>query len=182
MAFVLAGEVQWHEGEKKMHRVMHVPPAENPTAAFLSPGAAALAQRCPLLALGTLDEQGRPWSTVWGGQAGFVGPVAQSIIGIRNVVDGTHDPVAEILLGGELAGTIVKEPPPGRLMSALPIDMESRRRVKLMGRMVAGSMEEDSRETPENRSINDSSTGKAAQVQLVMKVEGSLGEITIDSR
>ncbi|EFQ98416.1 oxidoreductase FAD/NAD(P)-binding [Nannizzia gypsea CBS 118893] len=175
MAFVLAGEVQWHEGEKKMHQLMHVPYEENPTAAFLSPGAAALAQRCPLLALGTLDKQGRPWSTIWGGQAGFVGPVAQSIIGIRNVIDGTHDPVAETLLGGELAGTIVKEPLPGRLMSALPIDMENRRRVKLMGRMVAGSMEEDFPEVPEDRNINDSNMGKAAQVQLVMKVEGSLG-------
>ncbi|EGD98956.1 oxidoreductase [Trichophyton tonsurans CBS 112818] len=175
MAFVLAGEVQWHEGEKKMHELMHVPYEENPTAAFLSPGAAALVQKCPLLALGTLDKQGRPWSTVWGGQAGFVGPVAQSIIGIRNVIDGTNDPVAETLLGGELAGTIVKEPPPGRPMSALPIDMENRRRVKLMGRMVAGSMEEDTQEDPGNRSIGNTTPQKSAQIQLVMKVEGSLG-------
>ncbi|KAM5452846.1 hypothetical protein MaudCBS49596_003154 [Microsporum audouinii] len=174
MAFVLAGEVQWHEGEQKMHQLMHVPHEENPTAAFLSPGAASLAQRCPLLALGTLDKQGRPWSTVWGGQAGFVGPVAQSIIGIRNIIDGTYDPVAETLLGGELTGTIVKESSPGRLMSALPIDMENRRRVKLMGRMVAGSMEETSEE-PGSESTNDDSIGKAAQVQLVMKVDESLG-------
>ncbi|KAF3491332.1 oxidoreductase [Arthroderma uncinatum] len=179
MAFVLAGEVQWHDGEEKMHQLMRVPYEENPTASFLSPGAAALAQRCPLLALGTLDKQGRPWSTVWGGQAGFVGPVAQSVIGIRNVIDGTYDPVTETLLGGELAGTIVKESGPGRLMSGLPVDLENRRRVKLMGRMVAGSMEESTPKDSDNESTDDNSMGKAAQVQLVMKVEESLGAVLV---
>ncbi|KAK2855672.1 hypothetical protein FQN49_004957 [Arthroderma sp. PD_2] len=175
MAFVLAGEVPWHDGEEKMHQLMHVPREDNPTAAFLSPGAAALAQRSPLLALGTLDKQGRPWSTVWGGQAGFVGPVAQSVIGIRNIIDGTYDPVAETLLGGELAGTIVKESGPGRLMSGLPVDMENRRRVKLMGRMVAGSLEESTPEKSDGGSTGDNDIGKVAQVQVVMKVDESLG-------
>lgn len=46
-----------------------------------------MVQHAPLLALGTLDEQKRPWTTVWGGKAGFARPIAESAIAISALVD-----------------------------------------------------------------------------------------------
>jgi hypothetical protein len=61
----------WNEGEEKMHRLLRVPPQDNPTSAMLTPQASFMFQRAPLLALGTLDAQSRPWATLWGGEPGF---------------------------------------------------------------------------------------------------------------
>ncbi|QSS66426.1 oxidoreductase [Histoplasma capsulatum] len=172
MSFVIAGSVPWHEGEKKMHELMQSPEELNPSAPYLSPGAAHLVQRAPLIALGTIDSQGRPWATVWGGEAGLAGPVAQSIIGIRNFVDKTYDPVVEALYGGKRNGEVVKEEGKGRLMSGLAVDMEARKRVKLMGRMVAGNLtglEATALDKKGNEPMH------AGQAQLVVRIEQSLG-------
>ena len=52
----------------------------------------------------------------------------------------------------------------GELMSGLAIDLDSRLRVKLSGRMVAGALQEPEKDSG------------AAEVQLVVKIETSLGE------
>ncbi|EEH17406.1 hypothetical protein PABG_07402 [Paracoccidioides brasiliensis Pb03] len=172
MSFVIAGSVPWHEGEEKMHKLMHVPENENPNAPYLSPGAAYLVQKSPLIALGTIDKQGQPWTTLWGGEAGFAGPISQSIIGISNLVDKSYDPVVGTLFGGKVNGELIKEECEGRLMSGLSVDMENRKRAKLIGRMVSGSL-------AGLQAMNPDEKGKeprhAGQAQLAMKIDQSIG-------
>ncbi|PGH13323.1 hypothetical protein AJ79_03740 [Helicocarpus griseus UAMH5409] len=172
MSFVIAGSVPWHHGEQKMHELMRVPEEENPSVPYLSPGAAYTVQRSPLIALGTIDNQGQPWTTVWGGEAGFAAPVSQSIIGIRNFVDKSYDPVVETLFAGKDNGQVIKEEGEGRLMSGLSVDLESRKRVKLMGRMVAGSL-------AGLKALDSDKKGKepkhVGQAQLAVKIDQSLG-------
>ncbi|OAX85212.1 hypothetical protein ACJ72_00405 [Emergomyces africanus] len=172
MSFVIAGSVPWHEGEKKMQQLMHVPEEYNPSAPYLSPGAAYMVQKSPLIALGTIDKHGRPWTTVWGGEAGLAGPVSQSIIGIRNFVDKTYDPVVATLYGGKSNGEVVKEEGEGRLMSGLSVDMENRKRVKLMGRMIAGNLARLDATDSDEKGVEPTHAGQA---QLVIKIEQSLG-------
>lgn len=164
MAFVVAGGVPWNDGEQRMHNLMRVPEADNPSVPTLSPGAAYLTQQAPLLALGTLDKDGRPWTTIWGGKPGFAGQFAQSTIGIRSLVDTTYDPVVQALLGGNADGELVKAEGGGKMVSGLAIDLEHRRRVKLYGRMVAGALE------------GLGSTGDFGQAQLAVNIEQSLGK------
>jgi hypothetical protein len=73
-------------------------------------------QRAPVLAHGTIDEIGRPWATIWGGDTPLAQPVAQSIIGIRTMVDGKTDPVLDMLYGGKDDGEVVKEQGAGRMV------------------------------------------------------------------
>lgn len=118
--------------------------------------------RCPLVALGTVDEEGRPWTSLWGGESGFSRPIAQSVIGLRSTVDREYDPVAKILLGKAADGEVVKPEGDGNLVSAVAIDLATRSRVKLYGKMIAGTM------SATEEGIGD--------VQLVVKIDGSLGE------
>lgn len=155
----------WHDGEEEMHRVLRVPQIDNPTSPFLTPFAQSLLLRSPLVALGTLDSEGRPWTTLWGGEPGFSRAIAQSIIGVRATVDRTNDPVVETLLGGKADGEVVQEQGNGKMVAGLAIDLESRRRVKLYGRMVAGAL-----------SATEDGIG---DVQLVVKIEQSLGMLSL---
>ena len=138
-------EMSWHEGELAMAKAMRVPDMDNPTVPTLSPQLANHARIAPLIAIGTLDKQGRPWTTLWGGEKGISQPIAQGILGIRSQVVRQHDPVVEELVGKEGDGTVVREEGVGRMVSGLTIDLETRKRTKLYGRMVAGalSMRED---------------------------------------
>jgi hypothetical protein len=166
MAFVVAGSIPWNDGEDKMHKLMRVPETDNPSVPSLSPGAAYSTQIAPLMALGTLDKDRKPWTTVWGGTPGFAGAISQSTIGIRSLVDSTYDPVVEVLLGGKDDGEVVKEEGPGRMVSALAIDLENRKRVKLYGRMVAGVLEK----------LGSNGEQAHGQAQLAINIEQSLGE------
>jgi len=153
-----------------MHRKLHVPDMDNPTVPQLSPQAASMLQRAPLLAIGTLDEQGRPWTTVWGGAAGFSQPLGRSIVGVRTPVATRFDPVVEHLVGKEVNGEVVREEGVGRLVGGLSIDLETRKRVKLQGRMVAGALGE--------RKVGEEDAGgfkDQSEIQLVFKVDQSLG-------
>ena len=172
MAFIHSADMPWHDGEKKMHSMLRVPHQENPTSPFLTPGAAYLLQSSPLLALGTLDEEGRPWTTVWGGEPGFGRAIAQSIIGIKTLVDAQYDPVVEALLGGKADGEVRKEAGRGRMVSGLAIDLASRKRVKIFGRMAAGALDKFGPES------EDGKVG-AGEVQLVVRVEQSLGKLIL---
>ncbi|KAL1960302.1 hypothetical protein VTO42DRAFT_8262 [Malbranchea cinnamomea] len=170
MSFVVAGSVPWHEGEEKMQKLLRVPYEENPSAPYLTPGAAFLLHHSPLLALGTLDEQGRPWTTVWGGKPGFAGPVSESTIGIRQMVDTLHDPVVEALLGGRGYGEVVKQEGGRRLISGLPVDLERRKRVKLAGSLLAASLEQLEDVNPQ-----EASSDSVAQAQLIVEITESIG-------
>lgn len=161
-------DMPWHEGELAMAKAMHVPSMDNPTFPDLSPQLANHAQIAPLIAIGTLDKQGRPWTTLWGGEKGISQPVAQGILGIRSQVVRQYDPVVEELVGKEGDGTVVRAEGLGRMVSGLTIDLETRKRTKFYGRMIAGalSMREDEA-TDSQQHI--------AEVQLVLKIEQSLG-------
>jgi hypothetical protein len=161
MAFYEAA-TQWHAGEEEMHKMLRVPHTDNPTQPYLTPFAQNLLMRSPLVALGTLDAQGRPWTTLWGGEPGFSRPIAQSIIGVKATVDRTNDPVVETLLGGKADGEVIQEQGTGKMVGGLAIDLESRRRVKLYGRMIAGAL-----------AATEEGIG---EVQLVVKIEQSLGK------
>lgn len=161
MAFYEASE-QWHQGEEDMHKLLRVPEQGNPSSPFLNPYAATLLTKSPLLAVGTLDAAGRPWTTLWGGEAGFAQPVAQSIIGMKTTVNRELDPVLSELLGDIADDEVYQEKGVGKMVGGLAIDLESRRRVKLYGRMVAGAFA---------RTVES-----LGEVQLVVKIEQSLGK------
>lgn len=147
-----------------MQRLMRVPEEDNPSVPTLSTGAAYLTQRAPILALGTLDEEGRPWTTIWGGNPGFAGQISQATIGIRSLVDTKNDPVVQALLGEKADGEVVRAEGEGKMVSGLAINLETRKRVKLYGRMVAGALE------------GLGSEGLFGQAQLAVNIEQSLGK------
>lgn len=160
--------LEFHDGEKLMQKKLHVPGLDNPTVPMLSPQAANMLQRAPLLAFGTLDPEGRPWTTVWGGDTGFSKPLGNNMIGIRTSVAAKLDPVVEFLVGSDAKGEVVKEEGEGRLLSGLAIDLGTRKRVKLAGKMVAGMLgSEDSEESMENV--------QQGVLQLVAHIDESLG-------
>src|SRR5690349_11834508 len=94
MATLLEHANGWHPGEQAVHALLKVPTSgrQNPTAAGLPPSYAHRVAVSPLVAIGTLDDQGRPWTSIWGGERGFARPVAQSVLGLQSMVDKAHDP------------------------------------------------------------------------------------------
>ncbi|KAL8812236.1 MAG: hypothetical protein Q9200_001177 [Gallowayella weberi] len=165
MAFVLSDQMVWHEGEILMQQKLHVPYQENPTSPFLTPYAARLLPGAPLLALGTLDSTGRPWTTIFGGEPGFVRPLGQSNIGIKAVVDLTYDPVMDILLGSKYDDDRGDQREKNHPMSGLSINLETRSRIKLAGKFIAGAL----------GAVLTQAGAKATEAQIVVKVEQSLG-------
>jgi ferredoxin-NADP reductase/predicted pyridoxine 5'-phosphate oxidase superfamily flavin-nucleotide-binding protein len=162
----------WNTGESALHEVLRVPNQDNPTAGMLTAQASYLLQRAPLLALGTLDAEARPWTTIWGGEAGFSEPLGGSFIGTTTLVDGKFDPVVQALKAkgdGNGDGEVLR--PHGGKMAGLTIDLITRKRVKIAGTVVAGVVREVERE--------DGADGDKAQrqdqIQLVTKIEQSLG-------
>lgn len=172
MAFSL--EMPFHEGEKEMHRLLKVPNHGNPTSTMLTPQAAFRLQQAPLLAIGTLDSQDRPWTTLWGGNQGFSEMLGGSIIGTRTIVDSAHDPVVQALVGHGEKGKMVagKE----KMVAGLTLDLMERKRVKLFGRVIAGCVNDVKREDGED---DDARTvelpEKQEQIQLITKIEQSMG-------
>lgn len=169
MAFIHSGDMGWHEGEEQIHSLLRVPYQENPTSPFLTPGAAYLLQTSPLLAVGALDDQGQPWTTVWGGEPGFARSIAQSVIGVNTLVDRLHDPVVGALMSGQADGEVSLHHERGKMVSGLAIDLAKRKRVKLFGRMVGSALDR-------LNSVPEDENRGAGQVQLALKIEQSLGE------
>lgn len=153
-----------------MRSLLHVPDGDNPTSPGLSPYAKSLLHISSLLAVGTIDAEGRPWTTLLGGEPGFARSLGQSIVGVKTFVDQTYDPVIKILLGDKQDGEAHEENGCGRLISALAIHLETRDRVKLSGKMVAGAL---GYHGPTSESDEDRSG--ATEVQLVFAIEQSLG-------
>lgn len=130
-----------------MHTLLKVPAQENPTTPGLPMSYGRRVMQSSLLAVGTLDDQGHPWTTVWGGERGFARPIAQGVLGINSNVDTQFDPVFNNLWGGEgKDGQVVKPGGgQGKDMAALSIDLQTRDRVKLAGKMIAGAIVGESR-------------------------------------
>jgi hypothetical protein len=167
MATIRAAETQWHKGEQEMHRLLRVPEGDNPTSYFLAPYAVHLLMQSPLLALGTIDSEGRPWTSVWGGERGFARAISQEIIGIQATIDRSYDPVAEVLFDGNDSGELIKAEGRGKMVSGLGIDLEARRRIKLYGRMAVGAL--------------ISTEEGIGEAQLAVKIEQSLGMSHLNS-
>ncbi|KAK1975013.1 oxidoreductase FAD-binding domain-containing protein [Colletotrichum cereale] len=158
--------IEFHPGEVALHDLLKIPHRSNPTAAGLPPSYGARIAASPLVALGTLDAQGRPWTTLWGGERGAVArPIAEDVLGVRGRVDVTDDPVLSALWGVSEEGEGVKEgevvqpgleADGGNLVAGLSIDLMTRDRVKFAGRMVAGAVD-------------------GGEVQIAVHVEESLG-------
>ena len=155
---------EWHDGEKYMHALLHVPETENPTSSGLSPYGSHLVMRSPLLALGVLDGEGRPWTTIIGGEPGFMHPLGRSLVGVRTLVSPIQDPVLELLLSGELGEEAREQVNADRIIAGLPIDLATRNRVKLSGRMVPGQL-----------GFEVGKDDGVGEIQLIIKVESSLG-------
>lgn len=161
----------WHAGERAIQHTLlgdRDRPRDNPTFHGLAPSYGYRVQNSPLVAFGALDRAGRPWTTIWGGEAGFCRPVAQGVLGVRGAaVDARHDPVLNALLGGDGDGGIqddeVVRPEGGKVMSGLSIDLETRDRVKLAGRLVAGAVSLTAQD------------GALADLQMAFQVTESLG-------
>lgn len=176
MAFSMA--LPWSEGEEKMHDLLHVPPQDNPTSAMLTPQASFMLQRAPLLAIGTLDSDSRPWTALWGGVSGFSEPLGGGFVGTRTLVDGKFDPVVQALVGGKEKGeTLQAEAGEGKMLSGLAIYLVTRKRVKIAGKMAAGTLRDVEVELEGNEAAElPSDIPKTqSQIQLVTKIEQSLG-------
>jgi NAD(P)H-flavin reductase/predicted pyridoxine 5'-phosphate oxidase superfamily flavin-nucleotide-binding protein len=171
MAFSMA--MPWNEGEEKMRQLLRVPDQDNPTSSMLTPQASFLLQRAPLLALGTLDSQGRPWTTLWGGRPGFSEPLGSGIIGTRTNVDGENDPVVQALVGDTAKGEMLQGSE--KMISGLTIDLMTRKRVKIAGRVLASSLGEVNIETEDGVALPPGSPKHQDQLQLVTKIDQSLG-------
>jgi NAD(P)H-flavin reductase/predicted pyridoxine 5'-phosphate oxidase superfamily flavin-nucleotide-binding protein len=169
----------YHPGEQKMHALLHLPSRDNPTVSLLTQQAVSLLQRAPLLAIGTLDAENRPWTSIWGGASGFSEPLGGGILGTRTIVDGDYDPVVQALVGhvekGEMATGGEK------MVAGLTIDLMTRKRVKIFGRVVAGCVSEvdveyrKSNGEGEDPAASTPVKQKQDRVQLITKIEQSLG-------
>lgn len=173
MAFSMA--MDWSEGESKMHSLLHVPPQDNPTSAMLTPQASLMLQRAPLLAIGTLDNELRPWTALWGGDPGFSEPIGGGFVGTRTLVDSKHDPVVQALVGGAQRGEMLQPQGEGKMLSGLAIDLVTRKRVKIAGAMAAGGLRSVDIEIEEGDYLPADAPRKQDQIQLVTKISQSLG-------
>lgn len=173
MAFYQA--LPWHEGEDKIHKLTRVPPSDNPTQPMLHPLAARRVSASPTIALGAIDKQDRVWCTIWGGDVPIAQQVARGVIGIRTQVDASFDPVVQALYEGKDDGEVVRQE--GKMISGLSIHLEERDRVKLFGRMMAGSLMADDSQTETTSDIHPTmgQRGRMGNAQLVFHVTQSLG-------
>lgn len=157
----------FNAGEDYLHHILRVPHQDNPTATTLTMQASFMLQRSPLLALGTLDSQLRPWTTLWGGTTGFSEPLGGGLIGTRTFVDGKYDPVVQALVGDVPNGQMAYPKDGGKMIAGLTIDLMTRKRVKFAGRMIAGTMVKVEADGESPHTLD--------QVQMVTKVDQSLG-------
>lgn len=161
--------LEWHQGENLMHSLLHTPERENPSTPGLSPYGIHIMMRSPLCALGTLDDAGQPWTTLLGGEPAFTRPIGHSVIGIKTLVDRKYDPVVELLVGGKKDGEVLEQNGGGRVVSGLPIDLMTRSRLKISGKMVAGALGE----AGVGAEKEEDGVG---EIQLVIKIDHSLGK------
>lgn len=175
----------WHAGELAVHRLVHVPTPANPTAAGFPARYGHRVQQSPLVALGALDGGGRPWTTVWGGTPGFARPIGHDLLMAGSLVDAEHDPVVSALFGGGGGdgggggGRRYQMGPDefasggGKVVSGLSIDLATRDRVKVGGRLVEGGVVLE--EPGPLGGGGGEKKGAAARAEVVVLVEEGLG-------
>lgn len=164
-----------------MHKLVHVPTGENPTAAGFPARYGYRVQQSPLVALGALDDEGRPWTTVWGGMPGFARPIGHDLLMAGSLVDAEHDPVISALFGGgagkgdgAAGGSRYQMGPSdfasggGKVVSGLSIDLATRDRVKVGGRLVEGGV------VVEPGPLGGGENG-VARAEMVVLIEEGLG-------
>lgn len=163
----------FNPGERALHERLHVPHRENPTNAGLNPYGQMLIPRAPLIALGALDTQSRPWSTVWGGEEGFSSVIDRDILGMRALVARDHDLVITSLFKDSKGADVssFRATDQGKMISSLTIDLENRNRVKLHGKVILGTLAD----LEDEEGSRSESVGNRGFVQLVIHVEESLG-------
>ena len=170
MAYHMAFE--WHTGERAIQKRVGVDDqGDNPTSPFLAATFAARIPRYPLMAVGTLDDQDRPWATLWGtGSPPLSQAIAQNVIAIRSEVDASFDPVVEAIWNGQDDGEIVRHEGAGKIFSALGINLEQRSRLKLAGKIIAGSLNAHDEAEPASKD-DDTRSGKPGNIQLAASIE-----------
>ncbi|KAI0450932.1 hypothetical protein F5B21DRAFT_517088 [Xylaria acuta] len=173
MAMLTALHSQWHPGEQAVQRMLGVAGRDNPTVHGLKQAHGYRVMVSPLVAFGALDERGRPWATIWGGEAGFCRPIAEDVLGVNGIADARFDPVVQSLFAVRDAGKVesgvegrivddeVIKPEGRKVMAGLSIDLETRDRVKLAGRFIAGAA--------------TGTTPGVANLQMAFQVEEALG-------
>ena len=156
-----------HEGEITIRSTLGLTSRENPSQPGLPGPWAARISASPLIALGTLDDEGRPWATVWGGEAPSAQLVGEDMLGMRAKVDANNDPVFKALwksgngvTGQEQQGVVRPQDGKVQLISGLAIDLETRNRIKFAGRWVGGAV---------------AKTDEEDEVQMAVHVLESLG-------
>ena len=168
----------WHEGEHKIHELTSVPENENPQVPSLPPRYALTIPYYSLLALGTLDAEDWPWTTVWGGDPPLAQQVAKNTLGIRADVDASFDPFVQAVWQGKDNGEVVgaEGEQGGRMISGLSIQLEQRSRLKLYGRMLASALNTDEEaQAPTGNMDKIPANGRAGHAQLIIHIEQSLG-------
>ncbi|MEV5966566.1 pyridoxamine 5'-phosphate oxidase family protein [Kribbella sp. NPDC051952] len=172
---------QWHPGEAAMHRLLGVPAHDNPTIPGLPTAYGLWMERSPLLALGTVDRTGRIWTTVLGGRAGVIKPIAAGVLGLSSSAhldprgEGdpgwtAFDPVLEALFSSTQDGRVVDHAG-GKLVAGLAMNLEERTRVKLAGRMLRGVVLANAAETTETEPQDPT----RVDVQMALAIEETLG-------
>jgi hypothetical protein len=156
----LTMNVPFSKGEKQMHRLLGGQSDWNPAMATLTPQAVMMLENAPLLAIGTLDSQARPWTTVLGGRPGFAQSLGKRrMIGVETAVESEYDPVI-LALAGEHGDK-------GKMFAGLAIDLVTRKRVKIAGRAV------------NMRLLNQDTTGVPRVGQFRFRIDESLGECLV---
>lgn len=150
-----------------------MPKRGNPTSYGLSPYGARVLQDSPLLAIGTLDDEGLPWTTLLAGEPGFARYLGPSVFGVETLVNRTFDPVLSVLNSSKNEEGTAQDESNNRMMSGLAINLARRSRVKLSGRLAAGLSG-----TSKSRGGEDDDDA-VGRVQMIMKVEQSIGTSSI---
>jgi hypothetical protein len=135
--FQMPGVLGRHEGEVRVYEKLRVPVMQNPAHPRLPAAHAQRVAESSLLALGVVDKEGRPWTTLLGGKAGFANAVAENVLGIEGLVDQEQDPVLKALWEGREGEDVVRGE--GMKMSGLSIELMTRDRVKLAGQMIVAA-------------------------------------------
>lgn len=161
--------------------MLGVPGQDNPTVHGLKQAHAYRVLVSPLVAFGALDGRGRPWVTVWGGEAGFCRAIAENVLAVNGITDARFDPVTQALFAvhdavkskdameesetehGEkrIIDDELVRPAERKVMAALSIDLETRDRLKLAGHFIAGAA--------------TATTPGVVNVQMAFAVEEALG-------
>ncbi|KAM7199631.1 hypothetical protein V8F33_004283 [Rhypophila sp. PSN 637] len=163
----------WHPGEISAHKLLKVTTSHrrNPTQQGLSYSHGYRVSESPIVALGTLDQEGNIWTTLWGGEKGFARPVARNVLALQSLLSVKGDPFLGALLqldenNNALKGGVIKPAGEGKMMSGLSVDLETRDRVKLAGRVLVASLDNNS---------GESERAAVREIQLAMVVDEGLG-------